>query len=61
MGCTQSNIVHYADISRDEAKLIPSVFRDISKQTSSPGLRYWFNTCRVKEGIIPMKIGVAYF
>lgn len=58
MGCMQSSIIQYADISQDEAKQIPLIFRDVSKYHSSPGIAYWFDSCKVKEGVIPLMIGV---
>lgn len=60
MGCTQSSIIQYSDITREESKQIPQLIRDVSKQNSSPGISYWFSTCRVKEGTIPLTIGVCY-
>ena len=58
MGCTQSNIVLYSDVSRDDAKQIPQIFRNVPKTDMTPGLRYWFNTCLINEGTIPLRVGV---
>ena len=54
-------IANRIEITKEEAKLIPLIFRDTSKQKLSPGISYWFDTCFVKEGVIPLKIAVGLF
>ena len=58
MGCKQSKIVPYAEITEEDKKLIPTLFRDINYSYKSRGVEYWWSTCFVKEGTVPIKIGV---
>ena len=61
MGCSQSKSILFSDISREEAKQIPQIFRNVPKSNLTPGLRYWFDTCIINEGTIPLRVGVCCF
>lgn len=61
MGCKQSTMVSYAEITDEDRKLIPTLFREISSTHHSRGVSYWLASSFVKEGTVPFKIGVGCF
>ena len=38
---------------------IPLLFRDLPNRGKTPGMKYWFDTCTIREGTMPLKIGVC--
>ena len=37
---------------------IPLLFRDQANRSKTPGMKYWFDTCTIREGTMPLKMGV---
>lgn len=60
MGCQQSRITRYSELTDEDIKLIPLVFRDMNRKHMSPGVEYWFRTCYIQEGTIPLDVHVTY-
>ena len=58
MGCAQSVVGGYAPITEEDIQEIPLVFRDLNARNRTSGMRYWFNTCNVREGTLPLKVDV---
>ena len=54
MGCQQSRITRYSELTDEDIKLIPLVFRDMNRKHMSPGVEYWFRTCYIQEGTIEL-------
>lgn len=61
MGCKQSTMISYAEITDEDRKLIPTLFREINSAHHSRGVSYWLSSSFVKEGTVPFKIGVSCF
>lgn len=59
MGCTQSVVSGYVPITEEDIQEIPLVFRDLNARYRTPGMRYWFDTCNVREGTLPLKVDVG--
>ena len=59
MGCTQSVVSGYVPITEADIQEIPLVFRDLNARYRTPGMRYWFDTCNVREGTLPLKVDVG--
>lgn len=59
MGCQQSRITRYSELTEEDLKSIPHVFRDINRKHMSPGVEYWFRTCFIQEGTLPLDVHVA--
>lgn len=60
MGCQQSRIARYSELTEEDIKLIPQVFRDINRKHMSPGVEYWFQTCFIQEGTLPLDVYVTH-
>ena len=58
MGCTSSKVYRFSYLSEKDIQSIPQVFRNVTKRKSSPGLKYWFDTCSFQEGTYPVNIKV---
>ena len=61
MGCTSSKIYQFRYLSEEDIQNIPQVFRNVKRRRSSPGLKYWFDTCSFQEGTYPVDIKVDFF
>lgn len=59
MGCKQSTMVSYAAITDEDRKVIPTLFREVNSSHHSRGVSYWLASSFVKEGTVPLKIGVG--
>lgn len=56
MGCKQSRIIEYSELTSEDAKMIPQVFRSMDLRSPSPGVAYWLHTCFVQEGTMPLDV-----
>lgn len=59
MGCKQSTISGYRELTEEDVLAIPLLFRDMANRNKTPGMRYWFDTCAIREGTMPLQMGVG--
>lgn len=58
MGCKQSTVSGYKRLTEEDILAIPLLFRDLANRSKTPGMKYWFDTCTIREGTMPLKMGV---
>ena len=58
MGCKQSTVSGYKRLTEEDILAIPLLFRDQANRSKTPGMKYWFDTCTIREGTMPLKMGV---
>lgn len=59
MGCKQSRIIEYSELTSEDTKMIPQVFRSVDLKSPSPGVAYWLHTCFVQEGTMPLNVNAG--